>query len=435
MHSPVNKSRQPSLAAIFISCKPILFAFGEFDVGTSTVMSANGSQSKYRLVIIVAEDWAFVRHFLHMARAARTAGFEVVVVANVQEHRSQIEVENFRLVHVDVPRGALGPVALIRYFLRIRRIIAAERPDVIHSIAMKGIIFGGLAAVFERHSAQLLSFTGLGYLWEGDGPAKRMARLTVRILVSWISRYRRTIITFENEDDRREFYWLKRATVIGGWGFDPDSLRPYVTEMRRGVVRIVFLGRMLRAKGIAFAIKAVQLARSRGCNGELELWGEPDPENPTSYTVRELEEFSKDAGVKWMGFARSVDDAWRGADIAILLSKREGMPRSLIEAAAAGLPMIATDVPGCRSVVRNGFDGILVPSGNVEAAAEAIGRLAGDAELRARMGRAARDGFEQRFTLSAVIPKILDLYLRLAKSNDPATGQSFDDPESERNLR
>jgi glycosyltransferase involved in cell wall biosynthesis len=379
------------------------------------------SRSKYRLLFIVNEDWAFVRQFLLVARAARDAGFEIVVATNVQDHRRQIEAENFRVVQIGGRRGALDPGALIRYLLRIRQIIAAERPDVIHSIAMKGIVFGGLAAIFEKHSGQLLSFTGLGYLWAGHDLTRRMVRVAVRILVSWFSRGRRTIVTFENEDDRGEFYWPKRGVVIDGWGIDADSLQRLEIKIRKDVVRIVFFGRMLRAKGIADTIKAVRMARDRGCNVELELWGKPDPENFTSYTARELGEFSKKAGVKWMGSAGSIDDVWRRADIAILLSEREGLPRSLIEAAAAGLPMIATNVPGCRSIVRNDIDGVLVPPNNPEAAAEAIERLAGDAELRQRMGHAARDGFQQRFSQTAVVPKVLDIYFRLAKSSDSRT--------------
>ena len=343
----------------------------------------------------LARTSAFLTHFLSVARGARDAGFEIAVVTNVQSHRSRIEAENFRVVPIQICRGAFGPVALIRYLLQIHRIISDEQPDVIHCIAIKAVVFGGPAAAFEKHSARLLSFTGLGYLWAGDRLTKRMARAAVRALASWFSRERRTIITFENEDDRQEFYGQNRSVVIGGWGAAANSLQLLEPTMRTGSVRIVFFGRMLRAKGIADAVKAVRLARSQGYNVELELWGKPDLENMTSYTVRDLEEFSQVAGVKWMGCAVSVDEVWRRADIAILLSEREGMPLSLIEAAAAGLPMIATDVPGCRSIVRNGIDGVLVPSGNVEAAAEAIGRLAGDGELRKRMGRAAREAFDQ----------------------------------------
>jgi glycosyltransferase involved in cell wall biosynthesis len=376
--------------------------------------AAESSRSKPRLAYIVTEDWFFVTHFLPVARAAREAGFEITVVTNVTDHRRAIEAENFHLVELPANRGSFSPLVLMRTVLRLRGIMASERPDVIHAIALKAVILVGLAALFFKEPARLFSFAGLGYLWTGFGWPKRAARTVVRLLTSLFAFNGASVFTFENEDDRREFPSLKRATVIGGWGVETDELRPRRFE-RHDVLRVAFLGRMLKAKGIQDTVEAVRLARSQGCNVELDLWGKPDPDNPTSHSVEELEGFAKIAGTKWHGAASDVRAVWGQADVAILLSDREGLPRSLIEAAASGLPMIAADVPGCRAIVRKGIDGLLVPCNKPAAAAEAIVRLAGDAELRERMGRAARLGFERRFSAAVVVPKVLDLYLRLAQ--------------------
>jgi glycosyltransferase involved in cell wall biosynthesis len=210
-----------------------------------------------------------------------------------------------------------------------------------------------------------------------------------------------------------EFPRLKNGIVIGGWGTEiepPQSTRKASDDL----VRVTFLGRMLRAKGIEDTVEAVQSARKQDHRIELELWGRIDPANPTSYTAGELKRLSDVDGVEWRGEAPDVATVWERADIAILLSEREGMPRALIEAAAYGVPMIATNVPGCRSVVQDGVNGLLVPCNNPAVAAEAILRLARDVDLRERMGQMARELFEKRFSKDAVVPRILEIYSSLA---------------------
>ena len=398
------------------------------------VGAAESSRSKPRLAYIVTEDWFFVTHFLPVARAAREAGFDIIVVTNVTDHRRVIEAENFRLVELPANRGSFSPLTLMRIVLRLRGIMASERPDVIHAIALKAVVLAGVATLFFKKPARLFSFSGLGHLWTGFGWPKRVARTVVRLMTGLFAFNGASIFTFENEDDRREFPSLKRAIVIGGWGVETDELRPRPFE-RHDVLRVAFLGRMLKAKGIQDTVEAVRLARSQGCNVELDLWGKPDPGNLTSHSVEELEEVARIAGTKWHGAASDVGAVWGQADVAILLSDREGLPRSLIEAAASGLPMIATDVPGCRAIVRKGIDGLLVSCNNPAAAAEAIMRLAGDAELRERMGRAARLGFECRFSTAVVVPKVLDLYLRLAQMSLDNSSPALERQSKGRNER
>jgi glycosyltransferase involved in cell wall biosynthesis len=241
-----------------------------------------------------------------------------------------------------------------------------------------------------------------------------MARTTVRLILSLIAFRATPVFTFENKDDADEFPSLKRKIVIGGWGIEPGTPPSREHTQADVPVSVVYLGRMLKAKGIAATVQAVQLAR-QVTNVRLDLWGTPDPGNLTTLTESELLEISELEGIQWHGWAADIPQIWQRADIAILLSEREGMPRSLIEAAAAGLPMIAFDVPGCRSIVRNGVNGFLVPRGNVQAVAEAIKMLADDAQLRREMGCAARADFEQRFSTGSILPRITGIYLNLVR--------------------
>ncbi len=364
-----------------------------------------------RLVYVVTEDWFFVTHFLPMARAAQTAGFEVVVVTRRGERAKEIENEGFRLVALAADRSSFGATSLLSTLFRLRSILVREHPDIIHAIALKSIILGGIANLIGSRSAGVFSLTGLGYLWSGDVPTLRISRTAIRFILRLLGLRSATRFTFENEDDCREFSSLKHKVVIGGWGADPAAFQAKDARSA-SPIRVLYLGRMLRAKGIELAVRAVQLARKTS-DVKLELWGTPDPGNLTSLTEEQLLDFSKLDGVQWCGRSTDVSVTWQRADIAILLSEREGMPRSLIEASATALPMIAFDVVGCRSIVSNGINGFLVPAGDVRSVAEAIVELAGDTELRARMGKAARSDFEQKFSTDSVVPRILQIYFDL----------------------
>jgi len=369
--------------------------------------------SRLRLVYVVTEDWFFVTHFLPMARAAKEAGFEIVVVTRVGNCAKEIESEGFRLITLAGDRAALGIGALLSTLFRLRAIFIREHPDIIHAIALKSVILGGIANLLSLGSAGVFSLTGLGYLWSGNRPVLRLSRAAVRFILRLLRLRSPATFTFENEDDSREFPRLKDKIVIGGWGVDAT---PFLSKSTHPVspVRVLYLGRMLKSKGVEPTVRAVQLAREK-TGVWLELWGTPDPGNLTSLTEDQLLEFSKLDGVQWCGRASDVSTTWQRADIAILLSEREGMPRSLIEAAASGLPMIAFDVAGCRSIVHDGINGFLIQPGNVHGVADAILKLANDPELRARMGAAARSDFEQRFSIESVVPRIIEVYFNLVR--------------------
>lgn len=360
------------------------------------------------LVYVVTEDWFFVTHFLPLARAARLAGYQITVVTNVTADRDTIEREGLRVIPLSANRASFSLVAFARLIFKLRAILRNLNPDVVHAIALKSVLLAGLATRGFGW-AKVYSLTGLGQLWISHQPTMQVARAGIRGVLGLLGRDRAAVFTFENPDDHAELGQSPKAVVIGGWGISANEFTP-VKRTADGKMRLAYLGRLLKAKGIEDAVRAVTLARAAGHPVELHLWGKVDAANPTSYTPEELLALSEHAWIVWHGTAASPRDVWEQADIAILLSAREGMPRMLIEAAACGLPMIATDVPGCRTMVRHGIDGFLVPCHNPVAAAEAIGVVASDSALRGRLGEAARKGFESRFSTDVIVPRIIKLY-------------------------
>jgi len=357
-----------------------------------------------KLLYLVTEDWFFVSHFLPMAREARAAGFEVVVATRVRDHAARIEAEGCRVAPLEGERRSLGLVEALRGFFRIAAIVRTERPDVVHCIALRMVALGGLAARFGGAKRLVLAPTGLGLLWSEDGFFNRIARAVLRTVIGQWLRSADARYLFENSDDPREFGLENSSavTIVPGAGVDPQDY-PALPDPPAPPVKVAVVARMIEAKGIADAVAAVRRARALGAPVELDLYGAPDPSNRRSCSEADLRKWSAEPGVRWRGPTADIAEVWRTHHVAMLLTwYREGVPRSLIEAAASGRPIMTTDAPGCRDLVRDRQEGMLVPLRDAEAAARALVELASDPDLRTRLGRAAHARFRERFTEAEV---------------------------------
>jgi glycosyltransferase involved in cell wall biosynthesis len=361
-----------------------------------------------KLVFVVTEDWFFASHFLPMARAARELGLEVVVVARVRDHRGAIEAAGARVIALDAERRSLNPLAAGYAAGRLAAVLRSEKPDLVHCIALRAILVGGAAAAMAGVGRRVFALTGLGFLgarqdWLGLG-----ARAAVRTLVRALET-KDTGYLFENPDDPRLIGLdpqAERVVIVGGAGVDPEALTPAPLPPQPPL-KVAVVARMLWSKGIDLAVEGARLAQARGVPVELSLYGAPDPSNPKAIPLATLQAWSTDAGVAWRGPTRDVGAVWREHHVCCLPSRGgEGLPRTLLEGAACGRAIVTTDVPGCRALVREGVEGLLVPPNDAGALADAFARLAADAALVARLGAAARarvlDGFTERAVMDAV---------------------------------
>ena len=371
-----------------------------------------------KILYLVTEDWFFVSHFLPIAQAAQDCGWQVAVATRVRADGAQLSAAGCSVIAIESERGSASLLAGVRDFFQLRKIVRRERADVVHCIALRPVVIGGLAAKFAGTGSLVLAPTGLGHLWIERGMAVRLARkLVSRIVGAWL-RGPRTHYLFENRDDPREFGIDPDAadvTLVGGAGVDPANF-PESDEPPAPPVKVAVVSRMIRPKGIVEAVEAIRRARAAGAPVELHLYGDPDADNRRSIPQAILQQWSAEPGIAWHGHTADVARIWREHHVAMLLSYREGLPRSLVEAAAAGRPIVATDVPGCREVARDGKEGILVPFGDSDAAARALTRLAADAGLRRRLGAAAYVRFSQRYTAEAVRQTVGALYRSLVPS-------------------
>lgn len=368
------------------------------------------------ILYLVSEDWFFCSHRLPIARAARDAGYQVVVACRVDRHGGAITTEGFKLVPLAMQRGSAGAQDALRSIAAITSIYRRERPDLVHHVGVKPCLFGTLAAVIAGVPRIVNAFTGLGYLFTAEtGKARLLRQLVLGALRPLLARPGVAVIV-QNRDDLRLLVDLKvadpeRTVLIRGSGVDPERFRPGPPP--HGTPMVTYAGRMLADKGIGELVGAARRLRERGRPARVVLVGPSDAENPQAIKEERLRRWHAEGVVEWWGLREDMPAIWRQTTVAVLPSYREGLPKSLLEAAASGLPLIATDVPGCRELVRPGEDGLLVPARDAVALADAIGTLLADPALRARMGGNARQRVKEAFAEAVVAKETLALYRRL----------------------
>jgi mannose/cellobiose epimerase-like protein (N-acyl-D-glucosamine 2-epimerase family)/glycosyltransferase involved in cell wall biosynthesis len=409
IHEP---ARATSLYHIIGAVSELAAAVPEGEI--AKVAANSPHRSKSRVIYLVTEDWYFISHRLPMARAARDAGFEVHVATRVDRHGAAIEAEGFHLHPISWRRGSLDPRDLVRVVREVRRLYRNIKPDLAHHVALPATVVGSLAAT-GLPIICLNAMTGLGTMFTGNTVKVRLVRAGLTLALRGLLNRARSAILVQNLDDRAVIERLgvdgARIALIPGSGVDIDKMTPKPEPP--GPVIVAFVGRLVESKGVRTLLAAHERLGQRGRPIQLLLAGTPDPANPMSIPAQDIEAWSKRPNVTHLGFVEDIGALWGSAHIAVLPSHREGMPLSLLEAAASGRPLVATDVPGCRDIARPGINGFLVPLDDAEALADAIDRLAGDPELRRRFGRASRHLVEQHFSSSLVGADLVKLYRRL----------------------
>ena len=372
---------------------------------------------KPKLMYLISEDWFFCSHFFERAVAARDAGYDVVVMAREQAHGQKIRTAGIRLLPVNFNRRGINPVKELALLLRIYLAYRRERPDVLHHIATKAVLYGSLAAIFFlRKPAIVNAPVGMGYVFSSREWLARLLRPILRLGYRLLLNPRRSRVIFENPDDVAHFVengvvHPADAVLIRGAGVDVRTFRPADFSAEPTVVALV--ARMLRDKGVYEFVEAAHRLHDAGVAARFVLVGDPDPENPASIPLQQLRSWHGHKGVEWWGWREDMVSTWHHAHIACLPSYREGLPKALLEAAACGLPIVTTDAVGCREVVRNGDNGLLVPIGDARALAQALHILIADADLRRRMGKQSRARAEREFSSEQVVSETLAVYRSL----------------------
>jgi len=377
------------------------------------------------LLFVVTEDWYFLSHRIALAKAAQAEGFAVHLATRIGDHGDRLRAEGIIVHEMDWHRRSKNPLREARALMALIRLNRKIRPAIVHTVAMKMIVYGALCQVFAPPVFVVNAVSGLGSVFSHASPRTRMLRRAVRFVLSQFLSRQTGIVVVQNPDDgdffRAEgFVPSDGIQLIPGAGIDTDRFQPGPEPQGETIVASV-VARMLWDKGLAETVEAARLLRARGAPVRIRLIGPPDPENPNSVDEATLRQWNGEGLVEWMGARSDIENVWAESHIAVLASYREGLPRSLLEAAACGRPMVTTDTSGCRMLVRSDDNGLIVPVGDAASLADAIEHLATHPDLRARYGNRARERVMQSFSDAVIIADFLALYRNVLKKTSPAT--------------
>ncbi|RDV05111.1 glycosyltransferase family 4 protein [Undibacter mobilis] len=366
------------------------------------------------ILYLVSEDWYFVSHRLPMARAAKAAGLAVHVATRVGRDGDRIRAEGFELHPVGWRRGSLNPFTLLATVREVRALYRRIKPDLVHHVALVPSVLGSIAAL-GLPMAKLNAFAGLGFAFTSMTAKARAIRTVAAPLMRWLLNRPATAVLVQNPDDRQAALDLgvtaDRIALIPGSGIDVDELKPLPEPA--GLFTVAFVGRLLDDKGVRPLVRAHEILAERGVAVRLLLAGTPDPSNPASIPDSVIEGWRHRPNLVVMGHVSDIVSVWEQAHVGALPSRREGLPKSLLEAAACGRALIATDVPGCREIARQNINALLVPVDAAAALADAVETLMKDDDLRHRFAAESRRITVEEFSSARIGREIVALYRKL----------------------
>ena len=376
-----------------------------------------------KAMIVANSDWLLYHFRLPLLRALQEEGLTLDLVCPQGKYWDDLTNEGYDLLPWHMERKSLSPLRVTRAVFDLIRYYRELQPDVVHHITIQPIFYGSIAARIAQVPVVINNFTGLGYLFSGSRRAFWLRHITLPIL-RWAGAGKQVFTVVLNEQDRVTLLEKKLITedqsqVIPGEGVDLERFHPSRDQdISEDEVVVLMAARLLWDKGVSEFVNAAETISAMHDNVNFLLAGAPDPGNPTSISQSRIDHWQADSPVEFLGYREDMASILRKADIAVLPSYHEGIPVFLLEAAASGLPLVATDLEGCRMVIEQGENGFLVPKGDEEELSAAIIKLIDDPDMREKMGVRSRIIVEDHFDQSQIVEQFLNLYRRLGVLSD-----------------
>jgi glycosyltransferase involved in cell wall biosynthesis len=383
-----------------------------------------------KIALFANTDWYLYNFRRTLASALREAGHDVVLVSPPGAHGARLQELGFRWEPAPMLRRSLNPARELALVLWLARLFRRERVDLVHGFTIKCAVYGSLAARLAGAPARVSAVAGMGYVFTSGDLRARFLRPLVRAAMRFALGGSGARVILQNPDDVALFERARLAEpdeirLIPGSGVDCVRFAPARARERRDRFTLVLPARLLWDKGVAEYVEAARSLRAEGRAMDFVLAGAPDPGNPAAVPESVIRGWVEEGVVRWLGHVEDMPALFRSVDAVVLPSYREGLSKGLIEAGACGLPLVTTDAPGCRDVVTDGVDGLLVPARDAKALARAMARLHDEPALRMRLGAAARAKALAEFDERIVIERTMAVYEELVRepayrSADPA---------------
>ena len=368
---------------------------------------------KKKILFIVTEDWYFISHRIKLAKYLRKKGFEVSVCCRDTGKINDIKKNGIAHYPLSVDRKSLSIIKFFNESISIIKTVRVINPDIVHLISMRPIIIGIISSFFVN-SRFCATFTGMGFLFIKKNFKLKFLRKIIIIYLKFFLKFKNLYFIVQNKDDKNFFksiFKLKKnyLRVIRGSGVDINYFK-YHSEKNKHEVRLAYAGRILEDKGLLCLVEAYKIAKAKNTSLSLYIAGSLDEENPSSISKKHFNQIINFKDIYYLGKVNNIKKYWQESDIAVLLSKREGLPLSLLEAAAIGRPIISTNVTGSKEIAINNYNAINVKVGDVYECSKAIIKLSRNKMLRKKYGKNSRKLVESDMALDHICHQYYSLY-------------------------
>jgi glycosyltransferase involved in cell wall biosynthesis len=366
-----------------------------------------------KLLYLVATDSYFLSHRKALANATQSKGMHVVLASNFGKHKEQIEALGIETMQVQYNRKSFNPLQLTRTISRLIAITLQLRPDVIHAVALKPILLG-LPSSFLTRRPFVATVTGLGLLYSRNSISFLLARRVMEFYLLILSKCAPVFFIFQNPDDQQLFASRgiankRNSRIILSSGVDIEKYSPLNAPIER--IRVLFPARMLWAKGVGYFAQAAKELREEFPNADFILAGAPDPDNRDSASSQDIEKWVRDCGIKWIGHQTDMVKVFQSSHLVVFPSYyREGVPLCLVEAAACGCAIITTNMPGCKEVVIEGWNGHIVPPHNQPDLTIALRKILSNPDKISEFGSNSRTRAVEMFAMSKINTETIACY-------------------------
>lgn len=366
-----------------------------------------------RILFVVNHDEFFISHRLPIATELTKRGCEVHILCPNSGRFDELVKLGFHMHELDLSRRGLNPLRELKALFSIFYLVRKLRPNVVHAVTIKPVLYAGIVCRVLRTKKFVASISGLGYAFIDEGRKARFVRAVARRLYRFALGSHASNVIFQNLDDKQAIAQLvplneEQVFLIRGSGVD---LQKYVCGQSSGSVPVVMLlARLLVDKGVNEFMQMAAELKSRNISARFVVVGTIDLGNPNSITQRQLDAWKGEGDVEFWGYSSEPELTIHNADVMVLPSYREGLPKSLIEAAACGKAVVTTDVPGCRDAIEPDVTGLLVPPKDPVRLAEAIKYLIDNPEVRERMCKEGRRLAEEAFDVRSVVKMHMEIY-------------------------
>jgi glycosyltransferase involved in cell wall biosynthesis len=372
-----------------------------------------------KIILVANTDWYLFNFRLSLAKFLRNNGFEVLLVSPSGKYVPEFEKQGFRFIPWPIGRKTVMPNQELSSIRELIYIYKSEKPDLVHHHTVKPILYGSYAARKAGIMGLINSVTGRGYVFSANEYKAKLLRPIVKSMYKFAFRQSNCMVVFENGEDRN--YFLNenliakdRTELILGVGVDTQRFKPMPEP--KGDPTVMYVGRLLKDKGVNIFVEAARILKKK-VPVRFVFVGDPDPGNPSSISVEKVQAWVREGIVEWWGWQSEMNPIYAESNIIVLPTMYgEGVPTVLLEAAACGRAIIASDMPGCRDIVIEGKNGFLVTPGDPITLADALYKLIADPVLRTDMGTVGRELAVDKFRIELVNESTFSVYKRVLKN-------------------